>query len=180
MLTLPHVVSVDRIHELDLSYCNVPIRLSLPALRHVTLTNSFSSLNSLDLFSTNVRSIHIILYYQSTNFVAPNWTTLHALSSLKSLTSLRMILYNMKKTLDDTASQMIVTVIPMLTDFGLYFRTAGFEYERDIHDRYDVKSVRNNQRRFIEELYQRILALSSGQQLRSVVESDGCGLTMWF
>jgi hypothetical protein len=75
--------------------------------------------------------------------------------------------------LDDTTCQLLADPATTLADFGFCFRKRFIGHVVDL-DLPDERLI------FIEELRRRILLLSVDRQPLSAVESDGCGLTVWF
>ncbi|CAF4470419.1 unnamed protein product [Rotaria socialis] len=160
-----HLISSNEIFELHLLRCDRQVSMNLPNLRHLILTDSLDSLNSFQL-SKNIRSIQITLHHQCTNFATCDWTALRKLSSLPELNSLRVLLYNMHISPDDTSCQIIADVAPMISDFSFCFRRRHYQAV------YDLDSAQMKQSSFIEQLKNRILALSLNKQPYIVVEED--------
>jgi hypothetical protein len=206
---MPHVVRLDHIDTVNLSFHDWPTSLNLLALRHVTLTNNLVALKNFSSFPTSIRSIQILLHANMPNFVSNNWFTLRSLSALPMLTSLHITLNDMNTGLDDISCQIIAETVPMFVHFGIYFRRksgkprpdyvdhcvqfdpALFDLHVDdptiplIYDEDDeedmslLESVFDKYQTSIEELHRRILRLSFHMKTLIVVEEEGCGLTVW-
>ena len=101
VLALPHLISRSFIEELHLYSCDRRIRVTLPSLRHLTLTDSLDVLHDCSSISTNIRSITIALHLRQTLLTNEHWSVLRELSSLPLLNSLRVILYDSRKPPDD-------------------------------------------------------------------------------
>jgi hypothetical protein len=173
-LLLPHVASLHRIKKLHLLHSNTSIAMALPALRHITLTNSLNSLNNCSSLWATVGSIQIVLYYQFLCFETPNWNLVRTLINSRSLRSLRFVLYDMHTTLDHRTCQIIAETVSALVDFGICFRT---KYDNCT---YNPESLLNEHHAFIEQLRRRICSLSLEREPYSIVEQGGCGLNVWF
>lgn len=173
-LLLPHVASLHRIRKLHLFHFDISNIMALPALRHITLTNSLNSLNNCSSSLVNVNSIQIVLYYQFLCFETPDWNLIRSLVKSPSLRSLRFVLYDMHTTLDDRTCQIIAETVSALTDFGICFRT---KYDNCT---YNPQSLLNEHRTFIEQLHRRIFSLSIERDPYSIVDQGGCGLNVWF
>jgi hypothetical protein len=205
---MPHVVRLDHIDTVHLSFHDWPIGLNLLALRHVTLKNNLVALKNFSSFPTGIRSIQILLHANMPNFVASNWSTLRSLSALPMLTSLHIIINDMNTSLDDISCQTIAETAPMFVHFGIFFRRksgkarpdcvdhcvlfdpALFDLHVDdltipvIDDEDDedislLESIFDKYQTSIEELHRRILHLSFHMEPLIVVEEEGCGLTIW-
>ena len=166
------IMSSNKIVELHLYRCNRQVSIDLPNVSHLLLIDSLDSLNCNSL-SLNIRSIHIILHYQSLPFTTVDWTALRALSTLPLLKSLRVLLYDMRIPPDDTSCQIIAETASMVSDFCFCFR---IEY---CHD-YDMWTACIKQWSFIKQLQKHILYLSSNVEPYTFTENDGCGLIIWF
>ena len=166
------IMSSNKIVELHLYRCNRKISMDLPNVSHLILIDSLDSLNCYSL-SSNIRSIQIILHYQSLLFTTVDWTTLCALSTLPLLKSLRILLYDMRIPPDDASCQIIAETAPILTVLCFCFR---IEY---CHG-YDMWTACIKQWSFIKQLQKRILDLSLNQEPYVFNENDGCGLIIWF
>lgn len=172
---LPHVALSNYIETLHLSYYNRPIHIHLSALRHITLLNSVNCLNYFYSFPTTIRSIHIILCHTFPNCMLPNWPViLHVLSTLPELSSLRVFMYDLSKTIDEKNCQIIAKTTSLLRDFGFYFRRKFSSLDDD------MKITFEDHTKFIKQLCDQILLLCLDKQLYYSIEDDGCGLTMWF
>jgi hypothetical protein len=174
MLSLPHVVQLDRIDTVHLAYYDWPSNLILTNLRHVTLTNNFISLKTFSSFPYTIRSIHIVLHDYLPGFESCNWSVLRSLSSLPMIKSLRILLNNMINILNDDTCKIIAETIPILVDFVICFRWK--RGKRDAH----VDFVFNNHQVFIEKLHRRIVLLPLDRMPNILVENGGCGLMAWF
>jgi len=166
----PHLVSHNRIDTLFFHEFDRPFTLVLPVLRHIIIIDELKYCP----LSPSVRSIHIELNYDlciDVMFTLEN--LLHTLSTLPSLKSLRIVVYDMPFMLDDKICQSIAESVLVLTDFVFCLR-------REYDEHYDVKKVFHEHRTFIDQLRSRILVLSKDKQPYFIVESDGCGLIMWF
>jgi len=171
---LPHVISSNQIVELHLLGCDRQIPVNLPThVSHLTLTDSLDSLNSCSRL-TNIRSIQITLNHECLRFASGDWTAFRILSTLPLLISLRVLLYEMDVPPDDINCQIIAETASMVSDFCFCFR-----YRYAARD-YDVVGTYTKHSLFIEQLRNRILALSLNQQPYIVVEKDGYGLIIWF
>jgi hypothetical protein len=171
---LPHVVSSNRIAELDLLGCDRQISVNLPThVSRLILTDSLDSLNSCSRL-TNIQSIQITLNRECLHFVSGDWTAFRILSTLPLLISLRVLLYDMDVPPDDTSCQIIAETAVLVLDFCFCFRYPGLARNYHIDGIYTKHSL------FIEQLRNRILALSLNEQPYIVVEKDGYGLIIWF
>jgi len=122
IISMPHVVQLDHINTVHLSFHDWPTGLNLLALRHVTLTNNLIALKNFSSFPSNIRSIQILFHPNMPNFVSSNWSTLRSLSVLPMLTSLHIVINDMNTGLDDTSCQIIAETVPMFVHFGICFR----------------------------------------------------------
>jgi hypothetical protein len=173
---LPHVALSNCIETLHLSFYNIPIRIDLSALQHMTLINSSNCLNCYSSFPTTIRSIHILLFYKYPNYMLPNWSEVsHLRSTLPQLSSLRISMYDLPKTVDDRSCQIIAKITSLFRDFGFYFRRRF-----NMPDDDDFLSAFNNHRKFIKQLCRCILLLSLDKQPYYSIEKEGYGLTTWF
>ena len=168
----PQIMSSNKIVELHLYRCNGQVSMNIPNISHLILIDSLDSLNCYSL-SLNIRSIQIILHYQSLPFTTVDWTALCVLSTLPLLKSLHILLYDMRIPPDDTSCQIIAETARMLTDFCFCFRV---EY---CHG-YDMWTACIKQWSFIKQLQKRILDLSLNEEPYIFNENDGCGLIIWF
>jgi hypothetical protein len=174
---LPYVGFFDCIETLHLSFWNRPLHIDLPALRNVTLLNSVNCLNNCSKFPTTIRSICILLFYPYPNYMSPNWAMiLHSLSILPQLSSLRVFIYDLVKTMDDGNCQMIAKIARLFSDFSFCFRHKFGLWEDDKL----IEPPFKDHKKFINQLFNCILLLSSDKQPYYSIENDGCGLTMWF
>ncbi|CAF2504455.1 unnamed protein product [Rotaria sp. Silwood2] len=173
---LPHVALSNCIETLHLSFYNTPIRIDLPALRHMTLVNSINCLNCYSSFPKTIRSIHILLSYTFPMYTLPNWSVVSYLrSALPQLSSLRISLYDLPKTVDDKNCEIIAKTTSLFRDFGFYFRRRFNLSNGD-----DFLSVFDDHRKFIKQLCHCILLLSVDKQPYYSIEKEGYGLTTWF
>ncbi|CAF3352631.1 unnamed protein product [Rotaria sp. Silwood1] len=69
---MPHVVQLDHINTVHLSFHDWPTGLNLMALRHVILTNNLVALKNFSSFPSNIRSIQILFRANMPNFVSSN------------------------------------------------------------------------------------------------------------
>ncbi|CAF1028777.1 unnamed protein product [Adineta steineri] len=122
IVSMPHVVQLDRISTVHLSFHDWPIGLKLSSLRHITLTNNLIELKNFALFSSNIRSIQIICYASMPNFILNDWSVFRSLSSLPKLISLQIVINDMDTILDENSCQIIAETAPMFVHFGLCFR----------------------------------------------------------
>ncbi|CAF4502227.1 unnamed protein product [Rotaria sp. Silwood2] len=122
IISMPHVVQLDHINTVYLSFHDWPTGLNLLALRHVILTNNLVALKNFSSFPSNIRSIQILFRANMLNFVSSNWSTLRSLSALPMLTSLHIIINDMNTGLDDISCQIITETVPMFVHFGIHFR----------------------------------------------------------
>ncbi|CAF1305645.1 unnamed protein product [Rotaria sordida] len=175
--SLPHVVLSDCIETLNLSYYNTPIPINfLSTLRNITLANSINCLNDCSLLPITIRSIRILLFYTHPNYMLPNWPVMFdSLSKLSELTSLRIFMYDLPKTIDDRNCQTIAKAATLFSDFGFYFR-----YKFDISDGSEFETIFNDHAKFITQLCHCILSLCLDKQPYYSVDNEHCGLTMWF
>jgi hypothetical protein len=207
---MPHVVRLDHINTVHLSFHGCPTDLNLLALRHVTLTNNLITLKNFSSFPPNIRSIQILLYGDKPNFSSNNWSILRSLSTLPMLTSLHIVINDMNTGLDDISCQIIAETVPIFVHFGIYLRNKhglpepdsigrcieldpvmvdlllndptllGTDDDAEDVDLTFVESMFDSYRASIKELHSRILRLSSPMKPLSVIEEGGCGLTVWF
>jgi hypothetical protein len=133
---MPHVVQLDHIETVHLSFHDWPNGLNLLSLRHVTLTNNLVALKSFSSFPTNIRSIRILFHANMPNFVSTNWSILRSVSSLPMLTSLHIIINDMNTGLDDITCQIIAETVPILVHFGICFRRNSGTLGPGCDDRY--------------------------------------------
>ena len=122
IISMPHVVKLDRIDTVHLLFHDWPIGLNLPSLRHLTLTNNLILLKSFSSFPPSIRSIQILLRPHMPNFISNNWSVLRSLSALPMLNSLQIVLNDMEMGLDEHSCQIIAETVPMLVHFGICFR----------------------------------------------------------
>ena len=180
---MPHVVRLDRIDTVHLSFHDWPIGLNLPNLRHVTLTNNLVALKTFSSFPTSIRSIEIQFHPYMPNFTSTNWSVLRSLSALPMLTSLHIAFDDITTGLDELSCQIIAETVPMLVHFGIYFRSqSGIPTSDDDEDDADLsllKSLFNMYRNSINEIHRRILCLSFHTKPMIVVEEEGYGLNVW-
>ena len=205
---MPHVVQLDWINTVHLSFHDWPTGLNLQTLRHVILTNNLIALKNFSSFPTSIRSIQILLHPNMPNFVSSNWSVLCSLSALPMLISLHIVLNDMKTGLDETSCQIIAETVPMFVHFGICFRrqnglphpndfapsvdidpvilelliedpTIIIEDDDDADDVSFLASVFDKYRMSIEEIRRRILCLPFHIEPLIVVEEEGCGLTVW-
>jgi hypothetical protein len=204
---MPHVVRLDRIDTVHLSFHDWPIGLNLPALRHVTLTNNLIALKTFASFPSGIRSIQILFHPRMPNFVSTNWSVLRSLSALPMLISLHIVFENINTGLDELSCQIIAETVPMLVHFGIYFRSksgilisdddyqdvefdpaefgfnanalANLIIEDDDEDLELLESLSNMYRTSIKELHRCILCSPFRSEPLIVVEEEGYGLTVW-
>ena len=204
IISMPHVVRLNHINTVHLSFHAWPTGLNLLSLRHVTLTNNLVVLKNFSSFPTSIHSIQIILNANIPNFVSSDWSTLRSLSALPMLTSLHIILDDINTGIDDINCQIIAETVPMLVHFGIYFRRSSekskrnsLDYcvqfipvlfdptipviEEDEEDEAEVSlaSRFDVYQTSIKELHRRILRLSFHMKPLIVVEKERCGLTVW-
>ncbi|CAF1072776.1 unnamed protein product [Rotaria sp. Silwood1] len=125
IISMPHVVQLDHINTVHLSFHDWPTGLNLLALRHVTLTNNLIALKNFSSFPPNIRSIQILLHANKPNFDSSNWSILRSLSALPMLTSLHIIMKDMNTGLDDISCQIIAETVPISVHFGICFRRSS-------------------------------------------------------
>ena len=205
---MPHVVQLDRIETVHLSFHDWPIGLNLPSLRHVTLTNNLIALKTFASFPTSIRSIEIQFRPYMPKFTSTNWSVLRSLSALPMLTSLHIIFDDITTGLDEFSCQIIAETVPMLVHFGVYFRSqSGLTLASDddppiaglnpvalglnANDPANIIITRENShidlheslcgmyRTSIKEIHRRILSLSFHTKPLIVVEEEGYGLSVW-
>ena len=174
--SLPHVVLDDYTETVHLSFNNLPIHINLPNLRNLTLLNSINCLNYSSRFPPTIRSLRILLFHRLPNSMPPNWPlVLHFLSTLSQLTSLRIFMYDLLKTVDDYSCQMIAKLAPLLCDFSFCFR-----YRHPSHEGNQfLKIAFKNHEKCIKQLFDYIILFTDKKAPCYFVESDGCGLTIW-
>ncbi|CAF2741016.1 unnamed protein product [Rotaria sp. Silwood2] len=134
IISMPHVVQLDHINTVHLSFHDWPTGLNLLALRHVILTNNLVALKNFSSFPSNIRSIQILFRANMPNFVSSNWSTLRSLSALPMLTSLHIVINDMNTGLDDISCQIIAETVPMFVHFGIRFRRDSGMPPRDSVD----------------------------------------------
>jgi hypothetical protein len=204
---MPHVVRLDRIDTVHMSFHDWPIGLNLPALRHVTLTNNLVALKTFSSFPTSIRSIEIQFHLYMPNFTSTNWSVLRSLSALPMLTSLHIVFDDVNTGLDELSCQIIAETVPMFVHFEIYFRSRNGHCGRDcvnhcvrprpavfdfgVNDptnpiiEYEdidmslLDSLFSMYHGSIEELHRRILRLSFHTKPLIVVEEEGYGLNVW-
>ena len=174
VLALPHLISLNSIEELHLYSCDRRIRVTLPSLRHLTLTDSLDVLHDCSSISTNIRSITIVLDLRERILTNGNWSVLQALPSLPLLSSLRVILYDTPQPPDDWTGRILAETAVSLTDFSFCFRQLSGVIS------HDLPATFNTYRTFIKKLRRTIDILSLHGQRHEVVEKDGFGLMIWF
>ncbi len=170
---LPYIMSSNQIVELHLLGCNRNVSLNLPFVSRLILTDSLDSLSNCT-YLTNIQSIQITLHYRCLRFGNDDWTVLRTLSTLPRLKSLRILLYNMRVPPNDRSCQIIAETAPIVTDFGFCFRRFGGPMD------YDVTAACIEHSLFIEQLRNRILALSLNKQPYIICDQDGHGIIIWF
>ncbi|CAM4774372.1 unnamed protein product [Rotaria magnacalcarata] len=208
--SMPHVVRLDHINAVHLSFHDWPTDLNLLALRHLTLINNLITLKNFSSFPSNIRSIQILLYSDKPNFSANNWSILRSLSTLSMLTSLHIVINDMDTGLDDISCQIIAETVPIFVHFGIYLRSKHglpepdsigrcieldpvmvdlllndptllvTDDDEESVDLTFLESIFDIYRASIKELHSRILRLTFPQKPLFVVEEEGCGLTVWF
>jgi len=206
---MPHVVQLEKINTVQLSFHDWPSGLNLLALRHVTLINNLITLKNFSSFPPNIHSIQILLFGHRPNFDLSNWSMLRSLSSLSMLTSLHIVINDSNTGLDDINCQIIAETILRLVHFGICFRRKSGMPLRDpispciepdpaliafINNNPDVpimddlvgvdletaESIFGTHQASITKLHDYILRLSPHIKPLIVVEEEGCGLTVWF
>ncbi|CAF0955603.1 unnamed protein product [Adineta steineri] len=209
IVSMPHVVQLDRINTVHLSFHDWPIGLNLSTLRHITLTNNLVELKSFALFPTNIRSIQIICYAAMPNFNLTDWSVFRSLSSLPKLISLQIVIKDMDTILDENSCQIIAETALMFAHFGLCFRRQDAPPDPDdlnrpvemdpailallaadptltISDEIEpcdisfLESTINKYQTCIKDRRHRILNLLFHVKPLIVVEDGDCGLTVWF
>ena len=176
IMALPHVLLDDRIETLHVSFYNRPIYVNLPNLRNLTLVNSISCLNYSSRFPTTIRAVRILLFHALPNYMLPNWpVVLHSLSTLPQLTSLRIFIYDLLKTVDQHSCQMIAKLASLLRDFSFCFR---YKYPSHEDDQFLEMAFKDHEK-CIKQLIHYILLLTDKKSSCYSVGSDGCGLTIW-
>jgi hypothetical protein len=137
--------------------------LPICSLPHVVLSDCIETLN--------------LSYYNThTNYMLPNWPVVFdSLSKLSELTSLRIFMYDLPKTIDDRNCQTIAKVARLFSDFGFYFR-----YKFDVSDGSEFETIFNDHAKFMTQLCHCILSLCLDKQPYYSVDNENCGLTMWF
>jgi hypothetical protein len=209
IVSMPHVVQLDRIDTVHLSFHDWPTGLNFRTLRHVTLTNNLIALKNFPSFLTGIRSIQILLRGIMPNSVSSDWSILRSISALPMLISLHIVLDHMNTGLDETSCQIIAETSPMFVHFAICFRRQNglpspdriaHPVEMDpailqllandptimiIEDGDDdslsfLESVFDEYRTSVEEIRCRILRLPFHIEPLIVVEEGGCGLTVWY
>ena len=176
IMALPHVVLDDCIETLHVSFYNRPIYVNLPHLRNLTLVNSINCLSCCSRFLPTIRSVRIISFHRLPNYMLPNWPlVLHSLSTMPQLTSLRIFMYDLLKTVDDHSCQMIAKAVSSLTDFSFCFR---YEYCSPEDDQFLPMAFKDHAK-CIKELCRCILLFTGDRNSHHVIEDDGCGVTVW-
>ncbi|CAF1374541.1 unnamed protein product [Rotaria sordida] len=122
IISMPHVVQLNHVNTVHLSFHDWPTGLNLLALRHVTLINNLIALKNFSSFPLNIRSIQILLHANKPNFDSSNWSILRSLSALPMLTSLHIVMNDMNTGLDDISCQIIAETVPIFVHFGICFR----------------------------------------------------------
>ncbi|CAF4286715.1 unnamed protein product [Rotaria sp. Silwood2] len=122
IISMPHVVQLNHVNTVHLSFHDWPTGLNLLALRHVTLTNNLIALKNFSSFPPNIRSIQILLHADKPNFDSSNWSILRSLSALTMLTSLHIVMNDINTGLDDISCQIIAETVPIFVHFGICFR----------------------------------------------------------
>jgi len=204
IISMPHVVRLNHINTVHLSFHDWPTGLNLLSLRHVTLTNNLVVLKNFSSFPISIHSIQILLDANMPNFVSSNWSTFRSLSALPMLTSLHITLHDIDTGFDDINCQIIAETVPMFVHFGICFRRSSEKSRRNsvdhcvqfipalfdptipiIEDDEDDEDLVSLESRFdvyktsIKELHRRILRLSFHMKPLIVIEKEGCGLTVW-
>lgn len=207
ILSMPHIVELDRINTVHLSFHDWTSSLNLLGVRHLILTNNLHVLKNFSSLPPNIRSIQILLDANLPNFDSSNWSILHSLSALPMLTSLHIVMKGMDTGLDDISCEIIAETVPIFVHFGIRFRSSfamskpecidhcvqsdstfpiiakeyydDDEVEEDDTDSTISGSIFDIYRASIEELHSHILRLSSDMKPLIVVEEGGCGLTVW-
>ena len=176
IMALPHVVLDDCIETLHLSLYNRHIDINLPNLRNLTLVNSINCLNYGSRFPTTIRSVRILLFHRLPNYMLPNWpVVLDLLSTWPQLTSLRIFMHDLLKTVDDHSCQMMAKTASLLSDFTFCFR---YKFDSPGDEEYFDKAFKDHAK-FIKQLCHYILLLSGERASYHSIEADGCGITMW-
>ncbi|CAF1132399.1 unnamed protein product [Adineta steineri] len=123
------------------------------------------------IYTRNLRSIHIILNFSQT-FTTINWKFVRIFSFLPLLKSFRITIRNSESILEDEHCQLIAERVLKLTDFVFCFRRDSGPID-DTNDQFNIhqKSILN--------LYNHISILIRDQQHKILLETDGCGLTIW-
>jgi hypothetical protein len=122
IVSMPHVVQLDRIDTVHLSFHDWPTGLNLRTLRHVALTNNLIALKNFPSFLTGIRSIQILLRGIMPNSVSSDWSMLRSISALPMLISLYIVLDHVNTGLDETSCQIIAETSPMFVHFAICFR----------------------------------------------------------
>jgi hypothetical protein len=110
------------------------IRITIPSDR-IIITDCLDRLSDY-LYTTNLRSIHILFYFSQT-LATINWNSLRTFSVLPLLKSFRTTMYNFETILEDEHCQVIAERVPMLTDFVFCFRRNS----GDINDNNDPFNI---------------------------------------
>ena len=176
LMALPHVVLDDCIETLHLSFNNRSIHINLSNLRNLTLVNSINCLNYCSRFPTTIRSVRILLFHRLPNYMLPNWPVVSdLLSTWPQLTSLRIFMYDLLKTVDDHSCQMIAKTAILLSDFTFCFR---YKFDVSGDEKFFDKAFEDHAK-FIKQLHYHILLLLGERASYHCIEADGCGITMW-
>jgi hypothetical protein len=86
---------------------------------------------------------------------------------------MRVVLYGLHMSAGDSSCQVIAETAICFIDFAFSFR------RRVSFSDLDVESAFKRCCSFIEQLRQKIFALSADAKLECSVEKDGCGLMLW-
>ena len=149
------------------------IALQFPSLRHLNVMNKLDSLHRCSSISMNIESIIIVLHRRHNPFAPGSWTSLQSLRALPRLRSLRVVLYDFHMFPDGPHCEIIAETAISLVDFAFCFRQSGHFGD------FVAEAALSRCWSFIEQLRQRIFALSLDEKPGCCVEKDGCGLVVW-
>ena len=118
-----------------------------------------------------VTKIHV--FHHLPNYMLLNWPVVFdSLSWLLQLTSLRVFLYDLLKTIDDHSCQPIAKAASLFSDFIFCFRHTDASSD---DDEFLIMAFGDHQK-FIKQLCHYILLLTGEKSPYYSIESDGYGL----
>ena len=173
ILTQSPIFCPENIEALHLFCCDGDIDLKLPSLRHLNVISSLDALHRCSSISMNIQSIIIVMDQEHGPYATGNWTVLRSLRSLPRLRSWRVLLYGMHMSADDPSCQIIAETAVSFTDFAFSLRRHASS------NALDDESTFRRCYSVIDQLRQKIFALSGDEKPVCSVEKDGCGLIVW-